>query len=113
MENKDKDRNKDGNRDEDKDSDEEDDDEKEEKKSKRQRIPEIDYNVIKLDFQRKPTVTKKLDPAYHLGLKVLWNQGKIPEILFKNDTSRIIQTVLKYGTKNNKKLLLMNLKENG
>ncbi|UZO21139.1 uncharacterized protein OCT59_013540 [Rhizophagus irregularis] len=59
-ENKDKDRDKDGNRDEDKDSDEEDDYEKEEKKSKRQRIQEIDHNVIKLAFQRKPTVTKKL-----------------------------------------------------
>ncbi|PKB97471.1 hypothetical protein RhiirA5_506605, partial [Rhizophagus irregularis] len=59
--------------DEDKDSDEEDDDEKEEKKSKRQRIQEIDYNVIKL-------VTKKLDPAYHLGLKVLWNQVRIKNI---------------------------------
>ncbi|GBC45647.1 uncharacterized protein OCT59_013537 [Rhizophagus irregularis] len=128
-ENKDKNRDKDGNRDEDKDSDEEDDDEKEEKKSKRQRIQEIDYNVIKLAFQRKPTVTKKLDPAYHLGLKELWNQvrikniskekrnkymgelfelmkGKIPEILFKNDTSRIIQTVLKYGTKEQKKIIV-------
>lgn len=92
----------------------------------------IDYNVIKLAFQRKPTVTKKLDPAYHLGLKELWNQvrikniskekrnkymgelfelmkGKIPEILFKNDTSRIIQTVLKYGTKEQQKVIVNEL----
>ncbi|PKC74897.1 ARM repeat-containing protein, partial [Rhizophagus irregularis] len=30
----------------------------------------------------------------------------IPEILFKNDTSRIIQTVLKYGTKEQKKIIV-------
>src|SRR5438034_250470 len=40
----------------------------------------IDYNVIKLAFQRKPTVTKKLDRAYHLGLKELWNQVRIKNI---------------------------------
>ena len=80
-------------------------------------------------FQRKPNVTKKLDPVYHLGLKELWNQvrikniskekrskylnelvelikGKIPEILFKNDTSRIIQSVLKYGTKEQHQIIL-------
>ena len=32
--------------------------------------------------------------------------GKIPEILFKNDTSRIIQSVLKYGTKEQKKIIV-------
>jgi pumilio family protein 6 len=33
-------------------------------------------------------------------------KGKIPEILFKNDTSRIIQTVLKYGTKEQQNVIV-------
>ncbi|CAG8488675.1 12211_t:CDS:2 [Acaulospora morrowiae] len=77
---------------------------------------------IKVAFERKRKGDRKLDPEYRLGLKECWEfarkieispeerkkylkelfeliDGNIPELLFKHDTSRIIQTGLKYGTK--------------
>ncbi|CAG8568746.1 6085_t:CDS:2 [Acaulospora morrowiae] len=77
---------------------------------------------IKAAFDRKKKGDRKLDPEYRLGLKECWEfarkieispeerknylkelfeliDGNIPELLFKHDTSRIIQTGLKYGTK--------------
>ncbi|CAB4433817.1 unnamed protein product [Rhizophagus irregularis] len=56
----------------------------------------VDYNVIKLASQRKQ----------QSRIKRIMESSKIPEILFKNDTSRIIQTVLKYGTKEQKKIIV-------
>lgn len=81
-----------------------------------------DQARIKSAFEHKKYGSRKLDPEYRLGVKECWEfarkrnlspgdrkkfidelfeliDGIIPDLLFKHDTSRIIQTGLKYGTK--------------
>ncbi|CAG8557388.1 4548_t:CDS:2 [Acaulospora colombiana] len=97
-------------------------DENEEPAAKRVKKENPNQARIKKAFERKRKADRKLDPEYILGLKECWEfarridispeerrkymnelfeliDGIIPELLFKHDTSRIIQTVLKYGTK--------------
>ncbi|CAG8476991.1 1662_t:CDS:2 [Diversispora eburnea] len=90
--------------------------------AKRFKKEKPDQARIKTAFEHKKYGNRKLDPEYRSGIKECWEfarklnlspkdrkkyinelfeliDGIIPELLFKHDTSRIIQTGLKYGTK--------------
>ncbi|RHZ79813.1 hypothetical protein Glove_140g119 [Diversispora epigaea] len=93
-----------------------------ESSAKRFKKEKPDQARIKTAFEHKKYGNRKLDPEYRSGIKECWEfarklnlspkdrkkyidelfeliDGIIPELLFKHDTSRIIQTGLKYGTK--------------
>ncbi|CAG8685719.1 18825_t:CDS:2, partial [Gigaspora rosea] len=87
-----------------------------------------DAGHIKATFDDRNHINSKLDPGHRLNIKKRWEiarrknlsseernksvtslfelvHGNVPTLLFKNDTSRVIETCLKYGSKEQRNII--------
>ncbi|CAG8508828.1 18284_t:CDS:2, partial [Racocetra fulgida] len=91
-----------------------------------------DPGHAKASLDNRSQINRKLEPEYRLDIKKQWEiarrknitpdernksisrlfemvRGNVPGLLFKNDTSRVIETCLKYGTKEQRNIIASEL----